>query len=254
MMTAGVSSVLLILMYHRISNTGIPNDVEKFSDHLRYLARHYPLISPGDPLHPRRLSVCLTFDDAYADFYHVVFPLLRELSIPAVLGVPVYYIVETTSQPSQSRLAISPQDAFNPSIYANAAPFCTWQELREMAGTEWVKVASHSFHHPTLTAQDVDLFQEINHSKYVLENQLNQTIDTFIYPYGQMNKLVHAEVKQQYRYIMRVGSALNYNWINKNNLLYRVDADHFWPMQKLWSLGDRAHYFFKFLFNQLRGK
>ncbi len=70
-------------------------------------------------------SVLLTFDDAYLSFYEFVFPLLRQLKCPAVLGVVGRWI------------DTAPKDI--------TAPLMNWDQLREVADGDLVEIASHTY-------------------------------------------------------------------------------------------------------------
>ncbi len=246
--------MLLVFMYHRISQTRFANDIQAFAAHLDYLSRHYSIVLPGDALNQGQLSVCLTFDDAYYDFYHYVFPLLKQLQIPAVLAVPVKYISEHSDHSTAQRLAASSMNSVDDTGYENHEAFCTWSELQEMADSNLVKIASHSYTHPNLIETGVDLAHEIIESKHYLQQRLQQDIDTFVYPYGKMNQPVHQLVSAHYQYGMRIGSALNRNWSEKQGLIYRIDADHFWPHGIQWSSKHTAKYLIKYLSNKIRNK
>ncbi|MDP2247108.1 MAG: poly-beta-1,6-N-acetyl-D-glucosamine N-deacetylase PgaB, partial [Nitrosomonadales bacterium] len=87
-------------------------------------------------------AVLLTFDDAYLSFYTRVYPLLREFNYPAVLGVVGKWIDQ-------------PQDG--PMMYGekgsvSTASFPSWKQLREMADSGLVELASHTYdlHHGIL--------------------------------------------------------------------------------------------------------
>jgi biofilm PGA synthesis lipoprotein PgaB len=89
-------------------------------------------------------AVLLSFDDAYLSFYTRVYPLLRAFHFPAVLGVV-------------GRWIDNPADG--PVMYGEKgtgtvidASFPTWQQLREMADSGLVEMASHTYdlHHGVL--------------------------------------------------------------------------------------------------------
>ncbi len=226
--------MLAVLMYHRVSYTRFSADINVFARHLEYLASNYPIVVPGEPLQPRTLQVCLTFDDAYFDFYHYVFPLLKELNIKAVLAIPAGLILDRTKLSAQSRLQVPYQYALK--AFKTHATLCTWQEIREMVISNCVVPAAHGFMHENLNHSE-ELTREIIHSKRLLKEKTHRTIDTFVYPYGQISQEIHMRVAQQYKYVMRIGSAYNYDWSNLNQLIYRIDADDFWPKSKpLFSL------------------
>ncbi len=87
----------------------------------------------GKPLPPR--AVLLSFDDAYLSFYTRVYPLLREFGFPAVLAVV-------------GRWIDTPQGVATPYGEKGTvveASFPSWGELREMADSGLVEIASHTY-------------------------------------------------------------------------------------------------------------
>ncbi|MBM4140569.1 MAG: polysaccharide deacetylase family protein [Nitrospira sp.] len=246
--------MLLVLLYHRINAVEYSNRLDIFLAHVKFIADHYPVVLPGDTLPSGKTAVCLTFDDAYFDFYHYVFPLLCELKIRALLGVPVKYIVESTTLDSISRLSIPYDEAMANEVSVKKVPFCTWDEISQMVASGFVEVASHSYSHRNLTDQDVDLREEIVRSKAILEENLPQRITTFVYPFGKVNKKVHSFVTRHYLYAMRIGSALNKDWYNSHGLIYRVNGDCLTnPLQPLKKI-NLSKYLFKYVMNTIRGR
>lgn len=246
--------MLLIPLYHRIDSSGYSNRLDTFSAHLRFVADHYPVVLPGDPLPGGEISVCLTFDDASFDFYHYVFPLLRELRLKALLGVPAKYIVEKTALDPRTRLSVPYDEAMADEVYKAKVPFCTWAEMSEMTSGGLVEVASHSFSHANLVATGVDLAKEIAGSKQIIEAVTGRPVSTFVYPFGKVNSEVHLLAKKHYSYEMRIGSAINIGWRNPSGMLYRVHADDLpypsYPFKKRKLLG----YLLKYFSNTIRGK
>lgn len=128
---------LRILCYHEIGiSDGTPYALDRktFVEQISYLKSHgFHFISAEDLF--KALSgkkklpekpVLLTFDDAYKSFYEFVFPLLKRLKIPAVLGVVVSWIEK------------GPPPGF-------PYPLMNWKEIKEVARSPWVEVASHSY-------------------------------------------------------------------------------------------------------------
>lgn len=222
-----MSASVLSLMFHRVNDHTTHCDPSRFSDFLDYLVNHFSIVMPDDPL-PKGLAVMLTFDDAYFDFYHNVFPLLKQHRIRALLAVPVKYIVETTSLDPKIRLSVPYPQGMENSRYKTDVPFCTWEELREMAETPYVVMASHSFSHANLASHNTDLRKEVLTSKEILSSKLKKDIDYFVYPYGKMSREAHQYVIQHYRYGLRIGSAINRGWDQTRGYVYRVDADFLW--------------------------
>ena len=91
----------------------------------------------GKPLPAK--AVLLSFDDAYLSFYTRVYPLLREFRFPAVLGVVGKWIDNPSGGPV----------LYGEKGTVPDASFPTWSQLREMADSGLVEMASHTYdlHH-----------------------------------------------------------------------------------------------------------
>lgn len=91
----------------------------------------------GRPLPAK--AVLLSFDDAYLSFYTRVYPLLKEFDYPAVLGVVGGWIDHPKIVPP----LVDDQGGQVKDSFAN------WGQLREMADSGLVEIASHSYnlHH-----------------------------------------------------------------------------------------------------------
>ena len=86
----------------------------------------------GRPLPPK--AVLLTFDDGYASFYHVVYPLLRAYNYKALLALPTGWLeVPAGQEVNYGDLEKVPR-----------SHFLTWGQIREMADSGLVEPASHS--------------------------------------------------------------------------------------------------------------
>ena len=88
-----------ILVFHSISEaesefirgTNVWTSVVNFGKHLQYITKRYQVISLQDLVIslqngtiPKN-SVAITFDDGFADNYHVAYPLLKQYQIPATI-------------------------------------------------------------------------------------------------------------------------------------------------------------------------
>jgi peptidoglycan/xylan/chitin deacetylase (PgdA/CDA1 family) len=94
---SGLSSVIArrqgcgrILMYHGIAQQG----AQELREQLRYLARHFKVVSLDSMLDgimngslPLAHEIVLTFDDGLRNNLTVVYPILRELQLPATMFV-----------------------------------------------------------------------------------------------------------------------------------------------------------------------
>lgn len=87
----------------------------------------------GKPLPDK--AVLLSFDDAYRSFYTRVYPLLREFRYPAVVGVVGKWTDTGRGEPvPRDEKAVIPDSMF-----------ATWAQLREMAASGLVEIASHTY-------------------------------------------------------------------------------------------------------------
>lgn len=240
-------------MFHRVHDISQQFEKHKFEAYLTYLRENYTFCVPQDPLQLNTLNICLTFDDAYCDFYYYVYPLLKQYNLKAILGVSTDYIVDTTTIDKTTRLSVPYPKGMNSSIWQDKVPFCTWQELREMSESGHVIMASHSASHPHMTDSRCKLEREVIESKNIMQHKLDTPIDCFIYPYGDYNRSVHKLVRQHYRWDFRIGSASNRHWPS-NNPLYRIDAEKFWPQTLPFTDKDLRKMNRKYWINRLRRK
>jgi len=89
-----------IIMYHRINADSSVSSIDPqlFYQQIQHLKKYYRVVpieqlieqSKTDRLAPN--TVAITFDDGYQDFYHVIWPILRELQVPASLYVTTAFI------------------------------------------------------------------------------------------------------------------------------------------------------------------
>ena len=88
-----------------------------------------------------------------------------------------------------------------------------------------------------------------------MQEKTQREINTFVYPYGKMTRSVNRFVNRHYNYAMRIGSALNWNWSNMHNVVYRINAEEFWPQEKpLFTPMDKISLWSRFLSNTVRFK
>ena len=240
---------LLVLMYHRARADRHGNTPAMLDRHFAHIARHYRCVLPGDVLKPRALNVCLTFDDGYFDFYAVVFPLLKKHGLRALLAVPTAVVHAACELAPADRLA-APADVNGPP--SNDGGFCTWPELREMAGSKIVTIAGHGFTHVRLDRPEVDLHREIAVSQSLLSTRLGRSVDSFVFPFGRFSDDAVRKVRQSYRYLFRIGGADNDGWSER--MIYRVDADNLTGPAAVFSPRRRTLYRARFYWNRIRGR
>ena len=200
---------LLVPMYHKASAGRHGNSAEVLNAHFAFIARSCHCVLPGEPLDPGRMNVLLSFDDAYFDFYAIVFPLLQKHCLRALLAVPVSAIVDMTAASSAIRLQACAQRGADTSTRDS---HCTWLELAEMAASKSISVASHGFSHARLDRSDLDLHTEVVVSKTMLAARTGRTINSFVLPYGRFTAETITYARQHYRYVFRIGGADTPGW------------------------------------------
>jgi len=212
--------MLLSLMYHNINSDKYTNNLEIFEKHLKYIKENFNIVLPGDSLGKK--NICLVFDDGYYNFYNYVFPLLKELNIKMMFAIPTAFILDVTKVEKKKRLNIKHDEAEQNVEYA---PYCTYEELKEMSDSGLVKIASHSVNHVDLTKAN-NLILELNDSKKNLEKKINIKCDSLVLPFGKYDEKVISEAKKIYKYIFRIGNGINKDFLGIKGLIYRVSADN----------------------------
>jgi len=129
----------LVLSYHAVALKGIPGDrytitQGQFAEQMDYLNTHgYHPVSfqavldaqAGKKKLPEK-AVLLTFDDAYFSYYDFVVPVLKEYGFPSVLAVVGSFIEKAPGIALPEKLM-------------------TWKQIREVAKSPLVEIASHSY-------------------------------------------------------------------------------------------------------------
>lgn len=161
-----------VLMYHMIGdeqgNAAIMTEAN-LRIQMNYLRDHgyhpitmqelYDYVTKGAPL-PEK-PVCITFDDGYLDSYTIVYPLMREYGFPWTL----FLITDDVGKP-YNRM--------------------TWDQLKEMANSHAVTIASHTLSHPKLhnLTTRAEKEKEIVDANKALKYQLGIDNVWLAYPYG----------------------------------------------------------------------
>lgn len=173
-----------VLGYHLVgADTPSVVDVPlgDFRRHVEYLRRRLNVIAPKQVLGGGRGAV-LTFDDGFANFSEVVWPVLRELGVPVILFVPTGFVDETSPSP------------------LSGAPLkpVTWNDLRRMA-REGLSVGSHSVTHRDLRRlSDKELHWELWRSQQRLQDELGIPIEDICYPQAKWDARVTSAARRYY--------------------------------------------------------
>lgn len=186
--TAAGSAV--VLEYHHVANDSPPSTSvtpETFERHMDHLAdndfhvwslpRLVETVRSGGNV-PER-TVAITFDDGYRSVYHEVFPRLKKRGWPFTIFITTRY------------------------LDGGDRNFVTWDQLREMEAAG-VSIGNHSVSHPHMIRRlDGEsesewrrrMRREITDAQARLEEELDDPMRVFAYPYGEYSPAVESIVR-----------------------------------------------------------
>lgn len=149
---------------------------ERFARQLDILKRHAEPIRTdfAVPLPNGRQFVCVTFDDGMVSFARIALPELEKRAIPSTvfavsgkLGQPPDW-ANYSDEPLTTELTM------------------TATQLKEISGQ--VLIGSHTATHPMLTQMvEAEARCELEGSRKILEDVLNDKLTQFSFPYGDFN-------------------------------------------------------------------
>lgn len=168
---------LVVLMYHGVSS----KDRARFAQQMEWLQGQARLVRADcdvAALGASRLSVAITFDDAYQSFVDNALPELTTRGIPAVVFVPTGYLGSAAGWVTHHRGSGDREKVLDaPAI----------KSLREQG----VLVGSHSVTHCDLAQVDRhQVWTELNESRQTLEGVVEHPVRLFACPYGSISKEV----------------------------------------------------------------
>ncbi len=207
----------LILTFHSLDTSGSvisysPDDFRQVVEGLleegvALVGMDELLRDEGQADQPRAL---LTFDDGFSSVHEHALPLLAELGVPALLYVVTGWVGRTNRWPTQG---------------AGAPEFdlMDWSQLRELQAAG-IELGSHTVQHPHLAdLEEGDLERELASSKRSLEDELQQAVRHFSYPYGTYRSSTTEAVRKHYN----TATTTDMRWLGTGDdplLLPRVDA------------------------------
>lgn len=182
-----------ILVYHQIVLDDAPPDplgfaipLRQFRRDMQYLARQgyrtssLPgVAAPTQPGGDNTKTVCLTFDDGYADFYTHAVPVLAAYGFSAT----VFLVTDQVG-------GLSDWDG------EHGSPLMDWDQIRELLPAG-ITFGSHTCTHPRLTQlSQAQALEELAQSRALVEARLGQPCHAVAYPYGASSPLVQGLARQ----------------------------------------------------------
>jgi len=125
--------------------------------------------------------VIITFDDGYADNYHLAYPILMRYGFAATVFLVSDYVgTDRILPPDQPKIT----KRSDQTLYSHL----TWDQIHEMAAHN-IEFGSHTCTHPReLTALSAaQHWQQIAHSRQDLQRKLGKDVISFCYPRGNLN-------------------------------------------------------------------
>jgi peptidoglycan/xylan/chitin deacetylase (PgdA/CDA1 family) len=180
---AATTSLLPVLMYHRVAAEGAPamrrwrTMPAEFEEQLSYLSsagyRSATLEEWRDARQTNRAlpgrAVVLTFDDGYADFETAALPLLKRYGFAATVFVVTGGVGE-----------VNHWDAATETV-----PLMGWESLRRLAAEPTVNIGGHTATHARLTGlDDAAVVAELAACRAALTRELGSPPTSFAAPYG----------------------------------------------------------------------
>jgi len=131
--------------------------------------------------------IVITFDDGHMSVYEHAFPIMSEYGIPGV-----FYIVANRIK--------------------NVNDFVDVEQITDMVNAGW-EIGSHGYTHLDITKNHASAAYEIGQSKLDLQTALDININTFAYPYGEVNPFVAQQVNDYgYRAGMGLGTSITHTY------------------------------------------
>jgi peptidoglycan/xylan/chitin deacetylase (PgdA/CDA1 family) len=190
----GTPIIAPILLYHHIRDIDKPGRYDispaTFETQLQYLKQWgytsitieklVDALKYSDPL-PEK-PVIITFDDGDLDIYQNAFPIMQKMGF-----VGTFYVVS-------NRL--------------KSVDFVNVAQLREMVAAGW-EIGSHSHSHNDMTLNHNSINSEALGSKKELIDAIGAPVNSFAYPFGQIDPVVGNHVAS-YGYTNGVGLGTSY--------------------------------------------
>ncbi len=146
----GKQPTFVTLCYHNVLPSGSPLappdtisiTLEELANHFDWLRDNgYTAISVEDVLQAEKgvkelppRAVLLSFDDGYASFYHLIYPLLRAYRYPAMLALETAWLETPADKPVN----------YGGMTQLPRSYFLTWAQIKEMADSGLVELAGHT--------------------------------------------------------------------------------------------------------------
>jgi hypothetical protein len=238
---------LLVLRYHRARAGQQGNSARLLNAHFAHIAYACANRLPGEPLAPGMLNVCLTFDAGFRDFYAVVYRLLIQHDLRAVLAVAPSCSGEYDAHQPADRLAFEPDGGL---AACDDAGFCTWSELDEMVSSGRVTIAARSAGMGCDRDRHARVQTDVIAAQTILSRRFARPVESFVLADGERSPSIVRAARQRYRFVFGSGDAANRDW--HQPMLYRITADELSSPTAPFSARQLIRYRARYWWKQLR--
>ncbi len=184
-----------VLCYHLVdAGIGGPVDLDRPS-----FTRHLDLLASAGHVRPllevarSGKGIALTFDDAFANFAEVVWPLLWARGLAATLFVPTGFVDGTHCSPLSTARHLAP---------------CSWSQLRTMSD-DGLELGSHTMTHRNLRLIDDDgIDGDIVGAARRLRQATGREPSSFCYPQAKRSARVERIARRHHELIVTGGGGV----------------------------------------------
>lgn len=182
---------IIILLYHRVSDQfrdHVTIGIERFDEHMAYLAKHYPVVSLKEivegkiPRNTAKPVIAVSFDDGYLDNYENAAPILLKHQVPCTFFVSTEKVRDNKPFDHDMRALGFGLDNMS------------WDQIRCMR--DWgLHFGSHTRNHVDLGKISDELaLEELRGSLNDIRRELGQEQVFIAFPYGRKHNITAARI------------------------------------------------------------
>ena len=167
-------------------------------------------------------AIAITFDDGFANNFHVAVPILREMGFPACFFIATDFVALAGQGTEALR-----QWETRVYRFTKASEPMTWEQIQALAG-EGFEIGSHTVTHAKLAAlRPEQIREEVLGSAALLEAELGVPPVFFAYPYGKSAMAPPASrpaVMQSGKFLAAFSTERGWNTVQTHREWWRRDS------------------------------
>ncbi len=209
------------------------HDIQKkdlFRERMIWLKENFEIVSIDDIVNNRENTVAISFDDGYRSWITNVFPVIKELNIPACFFVNSGIVNLTEDHAKlfiKNKVRRQEEHLFGISKI----------QLVELSKSTLVTIGGHTMDHFDFSEEGniEGILHQIRDDKSALEEIIGSKIDYFAYPFGQLSNapLEVQDIVKSTGY--KNGFTIIPGFRNRNPYLQNRDSLELWQSTRVWS-------------------